>query len=104
MSYNAFKLITCTCGMEVLNCRMDEHIKSIEHDVYFMLLNNILLIPPLSITINNNTFTKCDTCHMYIFCHMYIHFKQYDKHITPTCHSAITSVPPNYFLGRFKCK
>jgi len=90
MSYNAFKLISCTCGMAVLNCRMNEHLKSIEHDVYFMLLNNIPLTPPSSITINNITFTKCDTCHMYI------HFKQYDRHITPTCHSDITSLPPNY--------
>jgi len=70
--FDAFKLINCICGKNVLNCRLNDHLQSTEH---FKLTNNY----PTSITLNHELFKLCSSCNAYVneYC--------FKKHTTSEC-------------------
>jgi len=94
--YDDEDIVACTCGANVIRYQMGEHITRGIHNKNLLLKKDDRILDP-TITIEGNTFNNCNTCHIYI------HSRRYNDHITSNCIHKTISLPPFYLKGRINC-
>jgi len=94
--YDDEDIVACTCGANVISYQMGEHITRVIHNKNFKLKKDDRILDS-SITIEDNTFNNCNTCHMYI------HSISYNDHLTTNCIHRTISLPPFFLKGRINC-
>jgi len=94
--YDDNNIIKCTCGANVIDYQMSEHITRGIHDKNLKLKKDNRILNS-TIIIENILFTICSTCQLYIDSRLY------NDHLTLNCIHTTTSLPPLYLKGRIKC-